>query len=290
MGDQFAVFEHAKQTVVDLALQFGPKVLVAVALLIVGTIMARWAGRLITQGLRKFSIEPPARQLLVRTIHVFIVGLFLIMALQNLGIELLPLIAGLGVAGAGIALAMQGMLGNLVAGLTVIFTKPFSVGEYISIAGEEGRVENISLFTTILSHTDLSQVVIPNRKIVGEILHNYGKVRQINITVSVAPNADVDSALSAVNAVLKNNAKILKDPTPIVGVVARAPSSIDFAVKPWVAVTDYELGASEVTKAIIEAFRSRRIPLPIPQREVRLLESADSALLLNNLPTSQRTT
>ena len=105
--------------------------------------------------------------------------LFLLMALQNLGIDLLPLIAGLGIAGAGIALALQGVLGNVAAGLTIIFTRPFRVGEYISIAGEEGLVQSISLFSTTLLHTDLSRVVVPNRKIAGEILHNYGELRQL---------------------------------------------------------------------------------------------------------------
>src|SRR5690606_2861362 len=125
------------------------------------------------------NLEPPVQELLVRIIKIIVLALFIIMALQNLGIELLPLIAGLGVAGAGIALAMQGVLGNLMAGLTIIFTKPFRIGEYISIADEEGLVENISLFSTVLGHYDQSQVVIPNRKIVGEILHNFGNIRQL---------------------------------------------------------------------------------------------------------------
>ena len=94
------------------------------------------------------------------------------MALQNLGVELLTSIAGLSVAGVGVALAMQGVLVNMMAGLTIIFTRPFRVGEYISIVGEEGRVKGISLFSIVLSHPDLSQIVIPNRMIGGEILHN----------------------------------------------------------------------------------------------------------------------
>ena len=108
------------------------------------------------------------------------------MALQNLGVDLLPLIAGLGVAGAGIALAMQSVLGNLAAGLTIIFTTPFWVGEYVAMVGFEGRVESINLFTTRLSHPDRSLVVVPNRKIVGEILHNYGEIRQLDLRVEIA--------------------------------------------------------------------------------------------------------
>jgi len=168
MNDQLGTLDHVQRMIIDLAIQFGPKILVAIVIIIVGVYVGRWASRIIDGGLIKFSLDPPVRQLLVRIVRIFVFALFAIMALQNLGVELLPLIAGLGVAGAGVALAMQGVLGNIVAGLTIIFTRPFRVGEYISIAGEEGQVENISLFSTVLSHVDQSQVVIPNRKIVGD--------------------------------------------------------------------------------------------------------------------------
>jgi small conductance mechanosensitive channel len=274
MNDQLETLEHVKRTVIDLAIQFGPKVLVAVAIIVAGIFVGRWAGRIIDGGLRKFNLEPPVRQLLVRVVRIFVLGLFAIMALQNLGVELLPLIAGLGVAGAGIALAMQGVLGNMVAGLTIIFTRPFRVGEYISIAGEEGQVENISLFSTVLSHPDLSQVVIPNRKIVGEILHNYGKIRQLEIMVGVAYDTDLNKALSAIDEVLQNNPRMLKDPVPAVAVSVLAPSSINIAVKPWVNVQDYGPAGGELKKTIVETFRSRNIVIPFPQHEVRMLGSA----------------
>src|ERR1700693_1964314 len=125
--------------------------------------------------------------------------------------ELLPLIAGIGVAGAGIALAMQGVLSNMVAGLTIIFTRPFRVGEYIHIAGVEGSVETIHLFSTTLSHADLSRVVIPNRKIVGEILHNYGQIRQVEVVVGVAYDTDLSRAVAAIREVLEGNPRVLKD-------------------------------------------------------------------------------
>lgn len=273
MNNQLETLEHVKRTVIDLAIQFGPKVLVAVAIIVAGIFVGRWAGRIINGGLRKFNLEPPVRQLLVRIVRIFVLGLFAIMALQNLGVELLPLIAGLGVAGAGIALAMQGVLGNMVAGLTIIFTKPFRVGEYILIVGEEGQVENISLFTTVLSHPDLSRVIIPNRKIVGEILHNYGKIRQLDVMVGVAYDTDLNKALSAINEVLQNNPRMLKDPVPAVAVSVLAQSSITIAVKPWVNVQDYGPAGGELKKTIVETFRSRNIVIPFPQHEVRMLGS-----------------
>src|SRR5688572_5974090 len=274
MNDQLETLEHVKRTVLDLAIQFGPKVLAALVIIIAGVLVARWAGRVTDRGVGRFYLEPPVRHLLVRIARIFVLTLFAIMALQNLGVELLPLIAGVGLAGAGIALALQGVLGNVMAGLTIIFTRPFRVGEYISVAGEEGRVEHITLFTTALSHPDLSQVIIPNRKIVGEILHNYGRIRQLEVMVGVAYDTDLKQALSAIDDVLQNNPRMLKDPAPVVAVSRLAHFSIRIAVKPWVSVPDYVAAAGEIRKTIVETFRVRNIVIPLPQREVRLLESA----------------
>jgi small conductance mechanosensitive channel len=213
---------------------------------------------------------PPVRNLLERIVRIFVLALFGIVALQNLGVELLPLIAGLSIAGAGVALAMQGVLGNIVAGLTIIFTRPYRVGDFISIQKEEGEVLDVSLFTTVLGHPDLSRVVIPNRKIVGEILHNFGKLRQLDVQVGVAYGTNIDAALRAVDEVLHANARVLQDPRPVVGVARLAESQVALAVKPWVHVPDYTPASAEVNRAILEAFRSRDIVIPFPQREVRM--------------------
>jgi small conductance mechanosensitive channel len=202
---------------------------------------------------------------------VLVMLLFVVMALQNLGVELVPLIAGLGIAGAGIALALQGVLGNVAAGLSIIFTKPFRVGEYISIAGEEGRVETITLFSTTLSHTDRSLIVIPNRKIVGEILHNFGRIRQLDIAVGVAYDTDIDAALAAIDAVLKNNPRVLKDPVPILQAGRLGDWAVSLAVKPWVAVPDFGPATGEINREVLAALRQRHIEIPFPQREVRLI-------------------
>ncbi|HZP86921.1 MAG TPA: mechanosensitive ion channel family protein [Burkholderiales bacterium] len=274
MNQNLDDIEHVKNLALDMGLRFGPKLVVAIVILGIGVVVGRWVGKLFEGMLRKLELDITIRILLVRTVRVLVLGLFAIMALQNLGIELLPLIAGLGIAGAGVALAMQGVLANVAAGLTIIFTRPYRVGEYISIVHEEGVVEVVSLFNTILGHTDLSKVVIPNRKIVGEILHNYGKLRQLDLSVGVAYDADLNRALAAVEDVLKDNARVLKDPAPVIQISTLADSSIDIAVKPWVAVSDYIAAGGEVNKAMVETFRIRGIVMPFPQREVRILSAA----------------
>jgi len=271
MNDQFLALDQAKSTLIDQAIRFGPKLVVALLILAVGFFVGRWLGRLTERMLKKLAIDAPVRQLLVRLLRLLVLGLFLIMALQNLGVELLPLIAGLGVAGAGIALAMQGVLGNLVAGLTIIFTRPFRIGEYIAIAGEEGSVEEISLFKTVLSHPDRSRVVIPNRKIVGEILHNYGEIRQLEVAVGVAYDTDLNGALALIRAILAANPRVLRDPEALIQVRALADSGVVIAVKPWVPVGEFHAATGELNQAILERFRADSIVIPFPQREVRLL-------------------
>jgi mechanosensitive ion channel-like protein len=183
MNDQLESVAQVKNTLTDLAIKFGPKVLIAIVILGAGFFVGRWIGRAMDRMLTKLHLEAPIRQLLARTVRILVLVLFVIKALRNLGVELLPLIAGIGIARAGIALAMQGVLSNVVAGLTIIFTRPFRVGEYVSMIGEEGQVDRIGLFNTTLTHPDLSRVVIPNRKIVGEVLHNYGNIRQVDLLV-----------------------------------------------------------------------------------------------------------
>jgi small conductance mechanosensitive channel len=272
-----ATIEQVKSTVIDLALRFGPKLFAALLILALGLVVSRWVGQWLARGLRRIDLEPPVRSLLMRIGTALVLLLFMVMALQNLGVELLPLIAGLGIAGAGVALALQGVLSNVAAGLSIIFTKPFRVGEYISIAGEEGQVESITLFTTTLGHVDRSLVVIPNRKIAGEILHNFGRIRQLDIAVGVAYDSDFNAALAAIDEVLKGNARVLKDPAPVIQTMRLGDWSVSIGVKPWVAVPDYVAATGEINKAIVAALRSRGIVIPVPQREVRLIGTASAS-------------
>jgi small conductance mechanosensitive channel len=114
-------------------------------------------------------------------------------------------------------------------------------------------------------------VVIPNRKIVGEILHNFGTVRQLAVTVGVAYDTDLPRALRVIDEVLAANTKLLKDPAPVVRVVAFADSSVNIAIRPWAPITEAGVAGHEVHCAILERFRASGIQIPFPQREVRML-------------------
>src|SRR5207244_1317310 len=196
----------------DFAIRYGLNVLGAVIIMVVGVLAARWVGTATDQRLRTKKMEPPLRILLVRVLRIVVIGAAAVAALDKFGVQITPLIAGIGVAGIGVGFAFQGVLSNIVAGLTIIVTKPFRVGEYIKVVGVEGEVFHIDLPTTILIHADHSKVIVPNRKIVGEILHNFGVIRQIKVSVTVANPADVATALGAAREVLARTTRALKEP------------------------------------------------------------------------------
>lgn len=250
---------------------YGPKLLGAAIILVVGLVVAMQAGKVLQRWLGKKDLEPPVRILIVRVVRLLIMGMTLMLVAAKVGVDIAPLIAGLGVAGVGVGLALQGVLGNLMAGLLIIFTKPFRVGEYIELLGVHGQVHAIELFSVILVHADQSRVVIPNRKIIGEILHNYGSLRQLNLSVGVAYSTDVNQALAVVRAVLSANPRVVKSPEAIVGVSELADSSVNLAIRPWVKVGDYGAAAAEINQRVLEEFRRAGIEIPFPQREIRIL-------------------
>lgn len=268
--------DQLRRTLIDMAIRYGPRLVVALLILIAGALAIRRLAKSLDGFMTKREMEPPLRSLLVSVISVLLYIVCILLALQNMGVELVPLFAGLGIAGVGLSLAMQGVLSNVVAGLSIIFTQPYRVGEYIAVAGVEGQVEKVTIFSTNLSHYDRSAVVIPNRKIVGEILHNYGKSRQLSLSVGVAYRTELTKALGIVQAVLARSALVLKEIVPVVGVNTLADSSIEISVKPWVLVTDYVAAVGELNRALVEAFIANDIEIPIPKREVRLLTTTQA--------------
>lgn len=256
---------------IKFAADKGPALIGAIVILVAGFILARTVCRLLGKWLERRQLDPPVCMLLTRVTWLVIMALFFMVALGTLGIAVGPLIALMSVAGVGVGLAMQGVLGNLVSGLLIIFTKPFRIGEYIEVVGNYGQVSVVELFSTTLVHPDRSRVIIPNRKISGEILHNYGTIRQHDITVGVAYNTNLTTALAVVNEILARNPRVLKDPAPAVAVNSFGQSSIEIAVKPWSTVQDLGPAGAEIRLAILDAFRERKIEIPFPQMEVRMV-------------------
>jgi len=258
----------AMDTVTQYAVKYGLQALVAIGIFVAGTLVARWAGNLMQQALERQTLEPPVRMLLVRIVKIVVLLFTAVIALEALGVPIAPLVAGIGVAGVGIGLALQGVLSNVMAGLSIIFTKPYKVGEHISLLGVHGDVVMIDIFSTILMHPDHSRVVIPNRKVVGEILHNFGTIRQLHFTVDVSYKTDLNQALAIVREIVETHSHVLKDPQAAVGVSRLGQPAITIAIEPWTKVVHYGSLQGELSKAIVERFRAAQIEFPSPSQPV----------------------
>jgi small conductance mechanosensitive channel len=258
-------------TLTQYAVQYGLQAAVALGIFIGGMMASRGAANFPQQALEKQTLEPPVRMLLVRIVKIIVILFTAMIALQTLGVPIAPLLAGVGVAGVGIGLALQGVLSNVMAGLSIIFSKPYKVGEHISLLGVHGDVLVIDIFTTTLMHADHSRVLIPNRKIVGEILHNFGVIRQLHLTVPLSHRVNIDDAVAHVKDILQQHPLVLKDPAPSVGVSSLGEASIALAVEPWAAVTNYNVVQGGLNKLILERFRTQGIELPTSRHDVHLV-------------------
>ena len=262
---------NVKDITLDIVIRYGFQVLGAIIILTVGVFLARWIGALTNRWLESSVKEPPMRLLMVRVVRILIILLTLLVALDKFGFQIAPLVAAVGVAGVGVGFAFQGVLGNIIAGLSIIFTKPYRVSEYIELLGVHGQVVSIELFSTSLVQLDQSRVIIPNRKIVGEILHNYGTIRQLQLKVGVAYGANLDEVLVVAKEIVAANPCVLKEPAPLIGISELADSSVTLSIQPWVAVTDMVTAKADLYRAIVERFRASKIEIPFPLREVRVL-------------------
>ena len=264
----------AKDITLDLVIRYGFQVLGAIIILTVGLLLARWIGNLSDRRLGVYVKDPPMRKLLVRVIRLSVMALALLVALDKFGFQIAPLVAAVGVAGVGVGFAFQGVLGNIVAGLSIIFTKPYRVGEYIELLGVHGQVVTIELFSTTLIQLDQSRVVIPNRRVVGEILHNFGTIRQLNLTVGVSYEANLNVVINVAKEVLMGNPRVLKDPVPVVGISELAASAVTLIIQPWVSIADVVEAKPELYQAIVERFRADNIEIPFPLQQVQLLQAS----------------
>ena len=262
-----STMQHLKDKLVEFLAAYGMSIVGAIIILIAGLLVARWVGKVLQGWLEKQHMEPPVQTLLVRIVRLIIMTFTLVMVLDKFGVPIATLVTGIGVAGVGIGLAMQGVLSNIVAGLTIIFTKPFRVGEYIHLGGVEGQVKVIDIFTTKLEHADHSKVVIPNRKIVGEIMHNYGVIRQLDLSVGVAYASDANQVLALLQELVAANPRVLKTPAPVIGISALSASSVNFAVRPWTSVENFGPAGGEIYQTILD--RSARNGLRFHSRNGR---------------------
>jgi small conductance mechanosensitive channel len=260
--------------VTDLLVRYSFQLVAAVAIFAAGLLCARIAGRLIERWLQHTAIELHLQRLIVRAGKALVLLFTAILALDKFGVQVTALVAGISVAGVAVGFAVQGILANLAAGLSIMLSRHFRIGDYIEIGNVKGQVQNIDLTMTILRTLEDARVIVPNRKIVGEIIHNYSGERRVTLSVQVGYDEDVEKALRTAREVLAENPRVLKNPPPDVGITRLADSGIQITLRPWCKADEFWTVHYEVYRALLDRFREQGIEIPYPQREVRLVNAA----------------
>jgi small conductance mechanosensitive channel len=181
-------------------------------------------------------------------------------------------VAILGAAGLAIGLALQGTLSNVGAAVLIILFRPFKVGDFVTVAGETGTVDDINLFSTTLSPVDNRTIIIPNGKIIGDTITNYSKKekRRIDLVFGIGYGDDLKLAKETLTEILNADERILKDPEPFVAVSELGDSSVNFVTRSWVKTEDYWNVHFDTIEKVKLTFDERGISIPYPQMDVHL--------------------
>ncbi len=259
-------------TVQGLLATWGLKVLGALAIVVVGRILAGWLRGLSAKGLRRARMDETLVPFLANLIYAGLLAFVILSALQVLGIPTTSAVAVLGAAGLAVALAFQGTLSNFSSGVMLLTFRPFRVGDFVEAGGVSGTVKEIGVFLSTLATPDNVSIVVPNSKISGEIIKNYttNDTRRVDLVMGVGYDDDLDVAIRTIHEVLDADDRVLAEPERLVAVDNLGASSVDIVVRPWVATPDYWGAKRDLTKALKEELEAAGCNIPYPQRDLHL--------------------
>jgi len=260
---------------VAFAYAYGPKVLGALIILIIGRILAGIIRGLLKKALNKSKVDPTfvgfAGNMAYGAILVFAV----VAALGKFGVETASIIAVMGAVAFAVGLALQGSLANFASGVMLLLFRPFRVGDFVEVADVAGSVKEIDLLTTIMDTPDNLRIIVPNGKIFGDIIKNYSTndTRRMDIPCGIAYGASIGDAQKVAMELVQADDRILKDPAPAVVVGNLGDSSVDLIVRFWVKRVDFWDVKFDMTKGIKEKLDNAGIEIPFPQRVVHMKQS-----------------
>ena len=264
--------ESAVQSVGDLILFYGLKILIAIAIFIVGKMAAKWLSNTVEKMLKKKEMDVAIQHFVSALAYYAALAFVIIAALGQLGIHTASFVAVIGAAGLAIGLALQGSLANFAAGVLILIFKPYRVGDFVEVAGVSGSVAKVLVFTTELNTGDNKRVIIPNGQAMGGTITNYSTndIRRVDLVMGIGYDDDIDKAKKVLEEVLAADERVLKDPEPNIAVVELADSSVNFVVRPWVNKEDYWGVYFDLTEGVKKRFDQEGISIPYPQSDVHM--------------------
>lgn len=258
--------------VIEACVKYSFQVLGGLLLLGVGWFVGNFLARITREMLKKKNIDVTVAKFISGSVKLLVMIFAAIAALSKFGIEIAPIIAGLSVVGFGTSFALQGPLSNYAAGITLVFTKPFKVGDIIEVVDVHGEVEDMTLGRTLLVTIDGDKINIPNKHIIGEIIHNFSALKRVDFTVGVSYSTDMDRALTVIKGVIDDDRRIVTSRGAKIGISEFGESSVNIFVRLWCQQKDYYDVKFAINKRIFEVLKENRIEIPFPQRDVRIIE------------------
>ena len=227
--------------VMDLVAAWGLEVLGAIVVLLLGRIAAKWARRSVRAVLERGKMDPTLVPFVSSLVYYLVMAFVVIAVLGMVGIQTASLVAVLGAAGLAVGLALQGTLSNFASGVMLLVFRPFHRGDYVEAAGVAGSVENVGIFTTTLTTPDNVEIVIPNSAVWGRTIKNYAvnATRRVDMVVGISYSDDIQRAIDTITGILREDARVLTNPEPVVAVNEFAASSVSLVVRPWCKREDY---------------------------------------------------
>ena len=269
--EQFAaIYEQVTTFLVNYSFQL----IGAIIVFLIGVLVARRVSSFVLGLCARKGLDVTLSGFIANTTRLIIIVMTAIIALGKLGISITPFVAAVGALSLGAGLAMQGLLSNYGAGLNIILARPFVVGDTISVQGVGGVVKEVHLAYTVLADEDEVKISIPNKHIVGEIIHNSQNDSIAEFKVGIAYHCDPKKAVQVILESLQGMEGISTARAPQVGIEGFGDSSIDLGVRYWVKTVVRHEAQYLANMAIYDALQAAAIDIPFPQREVRMLREA----------------
>ena len=259
---------------IELVMEYGPKLILAILFLIIGMWIIKGVKKLFTKAMQKGQVEISLQKFLISMITVALKVLLLISVASMVGIATTSFIAILGAATFAIGLALQGSMSNFAGGILILLLKPFKVGDTIEAQGFIGKVHEIQIFNTIMKTFDNKMIYIPNGTLSNGNITNYSRepIRRVDMTFGIGYGDDIKKTKEVLERLVKEDARILKDPAPLIAVSNLGDSSVDFAVKVWCDTAEYWNIYFDMQENVKLTFDQENISIPFPQTDVHLFK------------------
>jgi len=272
MEKELAEVSKFYNIIIEFITNYSFQIIGAIIIMIIGVIASKYIQKYVLKLLLKTSLDETIGIFISSFIRFIIVAMMAILALGKLGISIAPFVAALGAFSLTAGLALQGSVSNFAAGIVLIITKPFKLGDTIKVHEIYGEVDEIKLAYTVLINEDKEQITIPNKYMIGDVLVNSFSYRIVEGKIGVSYDSDIDEAIKLIQKSITSCDGVSSDNEAIIGIENFSDGTIDVSYRYWVLSKSFFKVQYEVNLKVFEAINNSEITMPFPQREIKIIQ------------------